>query len=91
MLSHLVIIIHHMKALALKFLLESELNEVMGSFIGSASILLAVQPVIAMKVMILPAGAHRRGPDGKVFINIPPLLGAGGHCHAWGARPKFTR
>ncbi len=36
LLAHLVIIIHHGKAQALRFLLESELNKVMGSSIGSS-------------------------------------------------------
>ncbi len=59
MLTHLVVIVHHTDAQALKFLLESVLNKVMGSSIGSASVLFTVQPVIAMEVKILSAAIHR--------------------------------
>jgi hypothetical protein len=61
LLAHLVIIINHVKAQALNFLLESDLNKVMGSSIGLASLLFEVQLVIAVEVMILTAGGHRRG------------------------------
>jgi hypothetical protein len=59
--SHLVIVIHHSKAKALKFLLNSELNKIMSSSIGSASVLLAVQPVISKKIVILSTRTHRGG------------------------------
>jgi hypothetical protein len=45
----------------LKFLFESKLNKIMSSSICSFSVLLAVQPMISMKVMILPTQTHRRG------------------------------
>jgi hypothetical protein len=45
----------------LKFLLKSKLNEIMSSSIGLASVLFAVQPVISMKVVILPTRTHRGG------------------------------
>jgi hypothetical protein len=49
----LVIIIYHAKAQALKFLFKSELEMVMSSSIGSASVLFTVQPVIAVEVIEL--------------------------------------
>jgi hypothetical protein len=53
LLTHLVVIIHHTEAQALKFRFESELHKVMGSFMCSASVLFTV--------MILAAGLTHGG------------------------------
>jgi hypothetical protein len=59
-LTHIVIIVH-LKSLPLKFLLDYELVEIMGSLISMFSIVLAITPVISMKVVRLPKGTHGRG------------------------------
>ena len=55
------LIIDYTKVQALKFLLKSELNKIMGCSICSACILLAVQPVISVEILILSTGADVGG------------------------------
>ncbi len=43
-----------------EFFLDSELNKIEGRSVSSPSILLTVKTMISIKVMILPAGTHRR-------------------------------
>ncbi len=61
LLVHLTIVIYYTEVQVLKFLLKSKLKKIMGCSIGSACILLAVQPVISVKIVILSTGADVRG------------------------------
>ena len=59
--TQLMIIVRDVNVQALKFLLESELDKIVGSSISSARGLLTIEPKTTMEVMILPTGTHRRG------------------------------
>ncbi len=52
LLANFVIIIYYTKVQALKFLLKSELNNVMGSSIGSASVLLYI--LVYLVLLVVP-------------------------------------
>jgi hypothetical protein len=66
LLAHLIIVIDYTKVQALKFLLKSELNKIVGGSICTACILLAVQPVISMEILNLDTGADEGGiKDGR--------------------------
>jgi hypothetical protein len=56
-----MIIVRDVNVQALKFLLESELDKIVGSSISSARGLLTIEPKTTMEVMILATGKHRRG------------------------------
>jgi len=59
--TQLMIIVRDVNVQALKFLLESELDKIMGSSINSANVLLTIEPKTTIEVMILATGTHRRG------------------------------
>jgi hypothetical protein len=61
LLAHLIIVIDYTKVQALMFLLNSELNKIMGGSMCSACVLLAVQPVISVEILLLSTGAYVRG------------------------------
>ena len=59
-LTQVMIITHHRKVQALKFLLESKLNKIMCSPVSSPSSLFAIETMIAMEVVLQSTGAGRR-------------------------------
>ena len=59
--AYFIVVIYNRETQALEFLLESCLDKIMGSSVSSSSIMLTVEPVIAVKVMVLSTWAHRRG------------------------------
>jgi hypothetical protein len=59
--TQLMIIVRDVNVQALKFLLESELDKIMGSSINSANVLLTIEPKTTMEVMILATGTQRGG------------------------------
>ena len=62
--TQLMIIVRDVNVQALKFLLGSELDKIMGSSINSANVLLTIEPKTAMQVMILATGdTQRRIPE----------------------------
>ena len=60
-LAHLIVVIYDVEAQALEFLLESQLNKIMGCSVGSSSVLFTVEPVITVEVMILATWTHGGG------------------------------
>ena len=54
-----MIIVRDVNVQALKFLLGSELDKIVGSSINSANVLLTIEPKTSMEVMILATGTHR--------------------------------
>ena len=59
-----MIIVRDVNVQALKFLLGSELDKIMGSSINPANVLLTIEPKTTMEVMILATGdTHRRIPE----------------------------
>ncbi len=58
--TQLMIIVHNLNVQALKFLLGSELDKIMGSSINSANVLLTIEPKTTMQVMILATGGGSR-------------------------------